>query len=324
MNNDNNHAYNSKGDIMISYNQELQLHAISKIPAFEGWYFRIVDKKISIAIIIGIAKTKNKQEVFIQVFHTLTKVMEKVSYDIKEFQYQEDPFTIVLNKSIIKRHYIHIEDSRLSTEIDLRFNMPQHIKQTLYAPTIMGPFAYIRGMQCHHAIINLGSPIYGWMRFQKQYYDIQGILYQEKDWGCSFPKKYIWIQSNCCIQRDAVLFLSCATIPLKVFHFTGVIVVMKIEGKEYRFASYYGARVIKNTQEKETYHLHIKQGKYLMKLEIKMSSIYILDAPKDGLMLRNVEECLLGETKITLYEYKQCLEVLTFQNCGIEHDHFFK
>ncbi|WP_368275548.1 tocopherol cyclase family protein [Coprobacillus cateniformis] len=44
------------------------------------------------------------------------------------------------------------------------------------------------------------------MKYQNQIYNIQGIIYQEKDWGNSFPKKYIWVQSNCCLQKKQFYF----------------------------------------------------------------------------------------------------------------------
>lgn len=84
--------------------------------------------------------------------------------------------------------------------------MPLHIQTTKYAPTIMGPFAYLKNMQCNHAILNLESQTHGYMKYQNQIYNIQGIIYQEKDWGNSFPKKYIWVQSNCCLQKKQFYF----------------------------------------------------------------------------------------------------------------------
>ena len=74
--------------------------------AFDGWYFRIVDDQVSVAVIIGIAKTQDKWEVF----YTLCQSMEKVSYDIKDFVYQEEPFAIYIKDSIFKKHYIYIDD----------------------------------------------------------------------------------------------------------------------------------------------------------------------------------------------------------------------
>ena len=69
--------------------------------------------------------------------------------------------------------------------------MPLHIERTRYAPTIMGPFAYLKNMQCNHAIINLESQTHGYMKYQNQIYDIQGFIYQEKDWSNPFPKRYM-------------------------------------------------------------------------------------------------------------------------------------
>lgn len=308
---------------MIAYDKELQLHQIDKIPAFEGWYFRILDNHISIAVIIGIAKTQEKQEVFIQVFHTLSPIMEKVSYDISDFYYQVDPFEIRIHNSVFQKHYIHIEDDELSVIVDLHINDPLHLRQTKYAPTIMGPFAYLKNMQCNHAVINLESQTYGYMKYLDKIYNIQGTMYQEKDWGYSFPKKYIWVQSQYCIQKKAILFLSCATIPLRFINFTGIIMVLVIDGKQYQFASYYGAILVKRQMSDGHYFLVIRQGKFRIELSIKTGLTYTLDAPENGRMLRNVEESLLGQVELRMYKYNKCQEVLSFQYCGIENDHFF-
>ena len=69
--------------------------------------------------------------------------------------------------------------------------MPLHIERTRYAPTIMGPFAYLKNMQCNHAIINLESQTHDYLKYQNQIYDIQGFIYQEKDWSNPFPKRYM-------------------------------------------------------------------------------------------------------------------------------------
>ena len=40
-------------------------------------------------------------------------------------------------------------------------------------------------------------------------------------------------------------------------------------------------------------------------------------------MLRNVEESLLGQVVMKIYEHQQCKENLLFNHCGIENDNFF-
>ena len=151
-----------------------------------------------------------------------------------------------------------------------------------------------------------------------------GIVYQEKDWGRSFPKKYIWIQSNCCKEKQGVLFLSIALIPISSLSFTGIIMFLKIDGKEYRFASYYGAILTHKKRTSSTYEFTIRQGIYRLEFEIEMGELYHLEAPKLGEMNREVKETLLGETKIKIYKCNKCIETLSFYRCGIEHDQFFE
>ncbi len=84
--------------------------------------------------------------------------------------------------------------------------MPLHIQTTKYAPTIMGPFAYLKNMQCNHAILNLESQTHGYMKYQNQIYNIQGIIYQEKDWGNSFPKNIYGFNQTAAYKKKQFYF----------------------------------------------------------------------------------------------------------------------
>lgn len=307
----------------ITYEQELQLHESLKMPFFEGWYFRFVSENFSAAIILGIAKTAVCREVFIQVFHTDAQNMEKVSYHEDELRYQTKPFELRIGRSVFLRKYLHIEDARLSRTFDFQFQNAVHIQQSAYAPTIMGPFAYLKHMQCNHAIINLGSSAVCYMGYDQKVQKYNGIAYQEKDWGTSFPGKYVWIQSNCCVEQSAVLFLSCATIPLGLLHFTGIIMVVKDQNQEYQFASYQGAVLTKALTDEDGYQLCIRQGFYQINCTIRMNRGYVLEAPQQGRMNRTVQECLLGEVDLRISKRGKVIRKLTFHHCGVENDHFF-
>ena len=55
-------------------NTELNLHLKdSDQRLFEGWYFKIVDCKISLAIIVGISKTIEKSCAFIQTYFSIIR-----------------------------------------------------------------------------------------------------------------------------------------------------------------------------------------------------------------------------------------------------------
>ena len=58
--------------------------------------------------------------------------------------------------------------------------------------------------------------------------------YIEKDWGCSFPKTYIWCQGNNFEKSNASFMLSIANVPFKMFNFRGMICVLLIDDKEYK------------------------------------------------------------------------------------------
>lgn len=304
--------------------KEIQIHHFNKIPAFEGWYFRISDAKVSLAIIIGLSRGKDEEKVFIQVFDTLFNTMEIVSYPILALQYHDDPFIIKIQQSVFTMDYIYLEDQKLSWQGTLHIQKAKALEYSLYAPTIMGPFAYLKTMECNHGILNLGSRVTGELMVNKQRYDINGICYQEKDWGTSFPSQYIWLQSNYCLTKKAILFLSCATIPLRVLSFIGVIIVLVIDNKEYRFASYYGARVIKRYQRQEYYYVVIKQHSYQLLFKIKQGNSCTLDAPINGLMHAKVQESLKGEVDVRVFKRGKLLHDLHFIKCGVEISNFYK
>lgn len=313
----------SLGDSMKAYDKELQMHILKKIPAFEGWYFRFVDTKLSVAIIIGISKAKEKQTAFIQTFNTLDHKIEITSYPLQAFQYHDDPFIVKIADNIFASDYVYLDDPHLSIKGTLHIESPCHLSSSLYAPTIMGPFAYLKRLECNHAIIHLESKVTGQIQYRQQQYVIQATGYQEKDWGTSFPSKYVWLQSNYCLNKQAILFFSCASIPIVIGHFMGIIMVIKIDQKEYRFASYYGARVTRQYQRQGYFYLVIKQLQYQIFIRIKQGPTCTLEAPTNGLMCSKVEESLEGEVVIKIFRKDILLHQLQFIKCGVEIFHFF-
>lgn len=308
---------------MKAYDKELQMHHFTKIPAFEGWYFRLVDTKFSLAIIIGISRADKEEKAFIQTFNTIDHKIEIVSYSLESFQYHGDPFIIKIANCIFTNDYIYLDDANLSVKGTLSIEKPRSLHSSLYAPTIMGPFAYLKKMECNHGVLNLESKVTGKIEYHHKKYDISGICYQEKDWGTSFPSKYVWLQSNYCLNTRAILFLSCASIPLKWIGFMGIIMVLIIANQEYRFASYYGARITNRYQRQGYYYIIIKQHSYQLCIRIKQGPTCTLEAPLNGLMCSKVNESLEGEVVIKVFKKDKLIHQLHFIKCGVEISNFF-
>lgn len=117
-----------------------------------------------------------------------------------------------------------------------------------------------------------------------QEYSFQNALgYWEGDRSKSFPKRYIWTQ--CCFPEGS-LMLSVADIPMAGSYFTGIIGFVLWKGKEYRIATYLGARVVQ-IQNKI---VRIIQGSLELEVRLLKASSRPLKAPKDGDMMRTIHE----------------------------------
>lgn len=80
--------------------------------------------------------------------------------------------------------------------------------------------------------------------------------------------------------------MSVADIPMFGFHFTGIIGVVLINGKEYRIATYLGAKVRyigKNT-------VAVQQGDFRLTVKLLEKNAHPLSAPVNGQMCRTIHE----------------------------------
>ena len=57
---------------------------------FEGWYFRISDRKVSLAVIVGISESM----AFIQTIDSYTNQSQMIEYGLEEFEYGDNPFYV--------------------------------------------------------------------------------------------------------------------------------------------------------------------------------------------------------------------------------------
>ena len=88
----------------------------------------------------------------------------------------------------------------------------------------MGYFAYIPNMECNHAVISMNHTVDGCIRYNGS--DISfcnDFGYIEKDWGKSFPSRYVWVQANHFPRPGDSIMLSIASIPMLLFTFKGFI-----------------------------------------------------------------------------------------------------
>ena len=127
-----------------------------------------------------------------------------------------------------------------------------------------------------------------------------GVGYVEKDWGCSFPKYYIWMQGNNFRDKSVSFMLSTADIPFKIFNFRGIICSLIIDDKEYRFATYNNTKLIKYEINNDSINIILKKAKYLLHIKSIPSKKLKLIAPIKGKMEKEIYESISTSINITL------------------------
>lgn len=313
------------GDYMNDYlkkitNQETYLGKNKKNDYFEGWYSKIVtqDRKKTLALISGITKGTDAHA-FIQVIDNIKNKSYYFRYKFDEFTFSDDPFFIKIGDNLfsLTKIILNIKEINLKGEIQLNELLPIH--KNICSPNIMGPFAYLSFMECNHSVISLENTLNGKIKiYNKQINFNSGAGYIEKDYGISFPKKYIWLQamSN---KPNTNIFLSIATIPFKRLSFTGIIGIVMIDGLEYRFATYYKAKIIElKSIDKDTYYIKIKQGKLKLEIELKSGKVINLVSPNNGRMNDQVMESLNSIIKVKLLRENKIIFQETFDHCTSE------
>lgn len=246
---------------------------------FCGWYFKCQSENQTIAFIPAIHENHGKKTCSLQLI--TNKKAWNIPFSYSEFRKKRKAFSIHLGENLFCEKGIklnlHTKDLDVSGILEFSKFTPIHYD-------IMGPFHYVPFMECRHSIISMFHTIYGKLQINGINYPFHtGSGYIEGDKGYSFPSQYLWTQ---CHFDEGSLMLSAAEIPLGFIHFTGIICVIIWHGKEYRLASYLGAKAeqIKNKS------IQIRQGCYTLTAKLLETKSHSLAAPTNGCMTRTIRE----------------------------------
>ena len=244
---------------------------------FCGWYYRCQSEKQTLAVIPSVHRTRESKFCAIQLI-TGTQSFH-IPYPYFDFHRKGNQINIAGNWFGKEGITLDIHMPDLHATGSLRFGPFTPIRYD-----IMGPFRYIPFMQCRHSVFSMRHWVDGILSINGTPYVFENAIgYMEGDRGYSFPSKYAWTQ---CSFSDGALMLSIADIPLGGFHFTGVIGIVLLHGKEYRLATYLGAQAVKI----EADEIIIRQGRFVLTVRPQGQSGHPLRAPVSGAMVRTIHE----------------------------------
>ena len=255
---------------------------------FYGWYYRCQSDTQTLAIIPSVHKTKDGDHSAIQLI--MDAEAFHVPFPYRDFRKDRSQIEIGSNRFEDAGIHLDIHTPELHAIGDLRFGPFSPLRYD-----IMGPFRYVPFMQCRHSVFSMKHTVHGEISINGMPYIFRDATgYMEGDRGHSFPKEYLWTQ---CSFPEGSLMLSVADIPFGPFRFTGIIGIVHLHGKEYRIATYLGAKPVRITPGK----IIVRQGNFTLTIEPEAFSGHPLQAPVGGAMHR------------TIYEHPSCKVYYRFE-----------
>lgn len=293
---------------------------------FEGWYYKFVSKDMlnSLVLIPGISLNKEHSHAFIQVFTTNSNNMSTYyfTFEINDFTYDYEKNILSIKDNLFSKDkvYINLKNNDFTINGEINFNSKENIiKKTLFSPSIMGPFSYIRFMECYHGVVSMNHKLKGNVFLNNKNINFdEGKGYIEKDWGKSFPKSYVWIQCNHFNIDNIYFMFSHADIPFMGFNFEGIICNLLIDKKEYRFATYNFSKIKKQEISSNKVYYKIKKANYILEISALNQETIDLKSPKNGMMIDSIKEGLSGEVYIKLFKNNKIIGEYKGLNAGLE------
>jgi tocopherol cyclase len=278
---------------------------------FEGWYYKLIDqsRKTVFAIIPGISIGKNKADA-----HAFIQVINAVTGKTDYFRFPFDAFSADKSKVDVRIGDNHFTNSGLEVNLQnetttltgqLRFHHIEKYPTSFFHPGIMGPFSFVPNMECYHGVVNIRHTISGTLEYNKTPLEMTGGEgYIEKDWGTSFPQSWIWLQANHFETQNASFMFSIARIPWLSKTFTGLISFLRTDAGFFTFATYNRSKVQRVKMDGNQIEVILTSPKHRLSFLAQYAKGGILKAPKNGLMLREIEESITAEVQVTLTDLR--------------------
>lgn len=284
---------------------------------FEGWYFKFVFPDRSFAVIPGISLNEEDSHAFIQRIDGDSSQAPYLRFPREQFAARKDRFQVTLGDSVFSLRDIQIQlpGFELHAEMGAGTRWPS----SLLSPGTMGWYSFVPGMECRHGIIIMDAPVRGSLNGR----DLGGgRFYLEKDYGRSFPKGWIWLQSNSFSDTagsdPASVSVSIARVPFYGRDFTGFLVGVLAKGTVYRFTSYTGAQLEELAVSEDRVKLLLRQERTILKLMAVRTDGVDLRSPVDGVMEGRVNETLSATVQVELSRDGDTVFRGTGTNAGLE------
>jgi hypothetical protein len=258
-----------------------------------------------------------QKHAFIQVMNGKACTADYHQFDADAFSPSPEKFEVALGGNHFSAKEMTLDLPGISGTLKLHDTTPW--PKMLGAPGIMGWYSFVPFMECNHGIVSMNHRLEGVLHIHGEAVDFSGGRgYVEKDWGQSFPRAYVWMQSNHFSSTEhASLMASAAHIPWLNSHFIGFISGFWLEGRLFKFATYTGAKKHLKISDTEVSLTFRNPGSEL-RILAKQAPGTALVSPLSGEMKGKIQESLQATLQVELWEKGQRIFEDTGRNAGLE------
>lgn len=279
---------------------------------FEGWYLKHQTGGRTIAIIPAFHLDKaGHPSVSLQIIWDGGS--HCINYRRDEFIALEDRFYEKIGSNVFSERgiLVDIASEGLVIKGSLRYGPLRPLESDA-----MGPFRYVPLMQCRHGVMSMTHRVSGLLKINGEKILFNGAVgYIEKDWGCSFPKSYLWTQSCWRERGGCSIMLSIADVPFLASSISGCICAVFYGGSEYRLATYRGVKILRYSESE----VILRQGKYLLEVSMPEKRAYRLNAPNQGSMTRTIHESPSCTVRYRFYIGGRLMFDKSCENASLEY-----
>ncbi len=262
---------------------------------FEGWYFKHqIGERVFSFVVSFHLDARGEESAYLQFITNEGAICEKIA--MEDCYVNLETFHIKMGKNRFGREgcRVHLEADGLEVACNIKYGEFTELKSD-----IMGPFSKLPNIECKHSIVSMNHEIKGFIDINGEATELTGGTgYIEGDKGRSFPDSYIWTQCNFRYKGDHSLMMAVVEVPMAVGSIEGIIAQVLYRGKQYRLATYKGAKIVQKTRK----CIGIKQDDmrlYAMALE---NGGFQLKAPVRGEMVRSIHENPAGRVRYVFYK----------------------
>lgn len=288
-------------------------------PYFEGWYFKQTSNDQTFAVIPGVFRGSTEKDdiAFIQIIYNTSYSMF-LEYSYRDFNFHPNRFEVWVENNFFSMEKVILDINRkgIHLEGEIFFGEVTPLKTNIFSPSIMGPFSYLPGMQCNHGVLSLTHRVNATLSINDHLLKFNDAVgYIEKDWGEAFPDSWIWMQCN---DEKTCMMCSIASIPYGKVFFTGLICVVLTGSRQYRFATYNGAKVRSIQRHDNEIMVVIAKQHYRLEIHASSKEFGRLIAPTKTGMNRDIEESINATYRYTLYNKDKIVYSASAKNGGLE------